>query len=84
MADGPTCEDLDMNFIMDSSDCLNAAEVLHLIGRNEVSEQDGTDNPQGCYMNTNGSLNIAMGGLKGTQIKYQVNDAARLQICQKR
>jgi len=35
-------------------------------------------------MNTNGSLNIAMGGLKGTQIKYQVNDAARLQICQKR
>ena len=82
--EGTTCEDLDMNFIMNSSDCLNAAEALHLIGRNEVHEQDDTDRPQGCYMNTNGGLNIAMNGLKGTQIKYQDNDAARFQICQKK
>jgi len=61
--EGTTCEDLDMNFIMNSSDCLNAAEVLHLgnlpMGgtgwENNTEGPDSlTERPKGCYWKTAG------------------------------
>jgi len=61
--EGTTCEDLDMNFIMNSSDCLNAAEVLHLGnlpmgGTDWENNTEGpnslTERPKGCYWKTAG------------------------------